>query len=123
MGFDLVRPLNPERAAEVLGWLDTLDRKPSRAELVTEIGRCLMLTKSRPQDQGDQTLMLAALTQELSEFPADVLATELRKWARREKWWPTLSELRDKCQQAMRVRKSLRRCCERDVFGLLPVPR
>lgn len=122
MGFDLTKALDPAEADEVLGWLNVLDQPYERPALVKEITRCLLLTKARAQDQTDQTLMLSVLTSELSEFPADVVASELRSWSRREKWWPTLSELRDRCQQAMRVRKSLRRCCDRAAFGLVKVP-
>jgi hypothetical protein len=122
LGFDLMRPLVPNEAEAVLVWLDEIDRPPAHAELVQEITRCLMLTRAGRQDQHDVTLRLAALAQELRAFPADIVTAALRDWARRERWWPTLSELRDACQRAMRVRKSLRRCCERDAFGLRPLP-
>lgn len=123
IGFDLLRPLVAGEAETVLGWLDEIDRPASHAELVQEITRCLMLTRAAKQDQQDQTLRLAALAQELKAFPGDVVIAALRQWSRRERWWPTLAELRDECQKAMRVRKSLRQCCERDAFGLLPLPR
>ena len=107
----------------MLAWLDEIDRPAPHAELVQEITRCLMLTRAARQDQQDQTLRLAALAQELKVFPADIVIAALRHWARKERWWPTLAELRDDCQKAMRVRKSLRRCCARDAFGLLPLPK
>ena len=44
-----------------------------------------------------------------------VIRAELRGWARSQKWWPTLSELRERCERAMRLRKSLRFHCERAV--------
>lgn len=113
LGFDATRPLDPIDAAEVLGWLDAIDRRPSRPELVQEVTRCLAVTVAREREQADLKAMLAVMAEELAEFPQDVLRAELRAWARREKWWPTLSELRDRCQRAMRVRKSLRFHCER----------
>jgi hypothetical protein len=112
LGFELTRPLDPAEAADVLGWLDVLDRRPSRAELVQEVTRCLAVTVARERDQADLKAMLAVMAEELAEFPADVLRAELSAWARREKWWPTLSELRDRCQRAMRLRRSLRFHCE-----------
>ncbi len=122
VGFDLVRPLVASEPETVLAWLDEIDRPAAHAELVQEITRCLMLTRAARQDRQDQTLRLAALTQELKAFPGDVVIAALRQWARKERWWPTLAELRDDCRQAMRVRRSLRRCCTRDSFGLPALP-
>ena len=122
LGFELIRPLVPSEAETVLGWLDEIDRPAAHQELVQEITRCLSLTRAARQDQQDLTLRLAALSQELKAFPADIVIDALRQWARKQRWWPTLAELREACQQTMRVRKSLRRCCERDAFGLLQLP-
>lgn len=122
VGFELLRPLVASEAETVVAWLDELDRPASHPELVQEITRCLLLTRAAKQDQQDQALRLAALAQELKAFPADVVIAAMRQWARREKWWPTLADLRDACQHAMRVRRSLRHCCERDAFGLPPLP-
>ena len=105
-------PIDRAAADSVLDWLDALDRPLSLPALVQEIGRCLMLTKSRPRDADDQALMLGALADELAAFPGDVVATELRAWARRETWWPTLAEIAERCRRATRARNGLRRACE-----------
>ena len=115
LGFTVTRPLDVEDATAVLGWLDTLDRRPSRPELVQEVTRCLAVTVARERDAADLKAMLAVMAEELAEFPADVLRAELRTWARCQKWWPTLAELRDRCQKAMRLRSSLRDHCMRAV--------
>lgn len=107
IGIKAVAPLAREAAAEVLGWLMAINRPGTRLELAREVGRCLVLTKSRAINEDDQTLMIAALIDELAAFPRDVVATALRNWARREKWWPTLAELRAGCQRAMRYRRAL----------------
>lgn len=69
--------------------------------------RCLSVTKSRATDGMDLRMMLAVFADELAEFPEDVVATAFRNWARREKWWPSLAEIRDHCQRLNRVRSSL----------------
>lgn len=79
-----------------------------RETIGREALRCLTLTKSRERDAADLRLFAAALSDELAEFPADVVTTAFRKWARREKWWPSLSEIRDQCQFEMRWRRSLK---------------
>lgn len=82
-------------------------RPCGKSTAAKEALRCLSLTVSRERDGADLSLMAAALSDELSEFPADVVATAFRKWARREKWWPSLSEIRDECLRLSRVRWSL----------------
>lgn len=109
MGMDLIKTPSREQANQVLAWLDQIDTQTQRSILVQEITRCLTLTKSRVQDENDIALLLGALTQELLEYPADIVISELRKWPRAQKWWPSLSELRTNCDHAWRVRKSLRR--------------
>lgn len=71
--------------------------------------RCLSVTKSRATDGMDLRMMLAIFADELAQFPEDVVATAFRKWARREKWWPSLAEILDQCQRLNRVRASLAR--------------
>lgn len=83
---------------------------PAGAEAVMRAAaRCLAATVSRPTDQTDLKMKLAVFAEELAEFPEDVVATAFRKWAQREKWWPSLSEIRDQCQRLNRVRQSLKR--------------
>lgn len=76
------------------------------AEAVKMITRLLQATKSRDRDGQDIRGMIAVLAEDLAEFPVDVLATACRKHARQEKWWPSLSELREQCHRANRWRRS-----------------
>lgn len=91
----------------VQSWLAVLNQKPTARELMQEITRCLSLTASRSRDQADLKLMLAALSDELQDMPADLLRAGLRKWARQEKWWPTLNEIIVAAQSAGRRRQNL----------------
>lgn len=83
--------------------------KPSPPVKITpEVARCLSLTTSRARDQVDLKLMIGALSEELAQFPFDVVKASLRGWSQREKWWPTLAELREECQWRVdRRRKAL----------------
>lgn len=38
-------------------------------------------------------LMMAGFTEELSKYPADLVAWSLRKWAGASPWWPSLAEI------------------------------
>lgn len=108
IGFDLVNPIDPTAARDVLGWLDATSRRSGKVEMVQEITRCLSVTAARAKDQTDLKVMLAVMAEELSEFPADVVREALRTWAREEKWWPSLAEIRERCLKATRVQRSLK---------------
>ena len=81
-------------------------RPAGQAIAAQEAGRCLLLTKSRSSDQTDLKLMIAALADELADYPADVLTTAFRRWAKREKWSPSLAEIKAECDRFCRLRRS-----------------
>jgi hypothetical protein len=112
IGFEVVNPIEPSEAREVLGWLAAIDHRPSQAEAVKEITRCLSVTAARAKDSADLKMMLGVMAEELSEFPADVVRESLRDWSRTEKWWPTLSEIRERCLKATRVQSGLKSALE-----------
>ncbi len=79
-------------------WLERISEPAKAARIAPEIIRCLQLTASRERDGMDLRMMVASLSEELAEYPWDVVKTALREWSRSEKWWPTLAEMREACQ-------------------------
>ena len=75
--------------------------------VMSELLRLAAVTKSRAESEEDQAFRFAAFRDELAEFPEDVIRTAMRKIARREIFFPSLSELRDQCQREFRHRKLL----------------
>lgn len=71
------------------------------------LGKLRALTTRRADDAMDAQLLLEAMAEALSEYPADVFGEACRKWSRCEKWFPTESELRAVCDRLYRNRKSL----------------
>jgi hypothetical protein len=108
IGYELVGPMDRASLATLGALADKMTAPAGRETVARAVGRCLQLTKSREPDAMDLRLMIEAFCDELAEFPADVVDTACRKWLRAEKWWPSLSELRDRCQRATRWRSSLR---------------
>jgi hypothetical protein len=95
--------------AELKPLVDRINQPAGPKMVNGAAARCLSVTKSRATDGMDLRMMLAVFADELAQFPEDVVATAFRKWAQREKWWPSLAEIRDQCQRLNRVRASLRR--------------
>lgn len=73
----------------------------------SELARLRVSTKSRNEQPGDGAMMAAVYAELLSEFPPDIVTWACRKWARQEKFWPSLSELRELLDWGIKRRKSL----------------
>jgi len=58
-------------------------------------------------DQTDSALVAAVLAEELRTWPHDVVRAAIYGWARREKWFPSLSELREELHRHGRRRAAL----------------
>jgi hypothetical protein len=78
--------------------------------LVTELTRLRLMTKARAQGDDDQTAVLAIYAEELAEYPADVVVSALRGWAKREVFFPALADLHEACHKASRKRRALAEC-------------
>jgi hypothetical protein len=106
--FDLIgKPSDDEWAAigQIVEWIC----RPATPESVIEAAtRCLTMTKAHAHDQADIRAMLGIFADELQHFPEDVVVSAFRKYARREKFWPSLAEILDDCQRLNRWRYSLR---------------
>lgn len=77
------------------------------ATIKTELARLRASTKARLEADGDLSMTFQVLAEECAEYPADVMAWVLRSWAKREVFFPSLAELRDRLQQATKARRSL----------------
>jgi hypothetical protein len=86
---------------------------PAGPQFVTiEATRCLTATTSRPRDAADVRGLIAIFAAELADYPADVVATAFRSWARRERYWPALAEIVEACDRENRWRASLARALD-----------
>lgn len=91
--------------------------KPAPKESIFKIlARLKISTGSRNQDDADARLERRVYVDELTEFPLDVIDEACRKWARREKWFPSVSEIRAECQQLVRYRRLTRDALARAVW-------
>lgn len=105
-GYERVGPI-PDGTLTTLRDMAKRITAPAGPQAATKsVSLCLMATKSREPDGVDLRGMIALLAEDLAEFPPDVIATACRKWAWQEKWWPSLSEIRERCHRANRWRKS-----------------
>jgi hypothetical protein len=115
VGYELTRPIPADDAEEALAILAEANQPADEAFIVQELTRMRMLTKARPQDSTDLTLMAAAYAEEMAAYPADVIRSACRKWAAMEKWWPSWAELKDLLEFRMRRRKAMLEALQRQL--------
>jgi hypothetical protein len=84
-------------------WLEPLADR----EIVAQVARLRASCKVRAEHQDDITLVMRVLAEECADYPADVVVWVLRRWANRERFTPSLAELRDELQRGARARRSL----------------
>lgn len=106
-GFTATRTLTETEREEARAVVRALTRPSDKSEVAQEIGRCLSLTKSRDKGEADTMLMIAAMTDELSQYPMDLVYSSLRKWSGSEVFWPSLAEILRPIRAEMLWRKSL----------------
>ena len=78
---------------------------PSPQVIKTALAKLRAATRSRAEDEGDLAMTMQVLGDECAEYPPDVVRAACLRWMRREKWFPSLSELRDEMQRLVRRRQ------------------
>jgi hypothetical protein len=83
--------------------------RPSPGDFVVEeLAKVVAVTVSRGRDEIDEEFMYVTMASLLVEFPPDVIKDACISYMKCEKWRPSLAEIRDRCWQRFRARKSLR---------------
>lgn len=114
-GYEFTRPIPADEAAGALAILVEANKPADEAFIVQELARMRRLTKARPQDADDLTLMAAAFADEMAAYPIDVIQSACRKWTAAEKWWPSWSELKDYLEFRMRKRRAMLNALQRQL--------
>jgi len=82
--------------------------------VIQELAKCDAVTKARQSESHDQQVRIAVFTEDLREFPPDVVAAAFMKWRRLEKFAPSVAEIRDLCWRALMYRDGLKRALVRE---------
>ena len=75
--------------------------------ILAELARLRVSTKIRAEDERDMALRFQVLAETMEEFPADVAVAALRRWARREVFFPSVAEIVEEMHRFNRRRQSL----------------
>lgn len=101
--------------ADMEAALSVLERACTPAsprQLTAALAELSLLTKLKAEDGMDSTMRIAAMVPLLSEFPADVALTAIRRRRDGYTFFPAWAELRMSCQvlgsKRLAVRKALR---------------
>lgn len=106
--IQLERPIYPvEETDRLKTLLETALSPSTTSQIGPELTACLSVTKSRERDGIDLKMMVARFMDELLVYPADIVQTALRNWARDETFWPALAEIRKACQWRLERRRRI----------------
>lgn len=90
--------------------------KPTPATFVVqEFTKCALVTKARAEDTADIQARAVIFAEDLTEFPADVIAEAFKFWRRTEKFAPAVADIRERCWRLAGVRYSAKRTIEREL--------
>ncbi len=104
-----VRPgSDPATVRTVRAELERLCRRAGPDLAAKKLTELRALTVSRARGDIDTSLMAAAYTQRLAEYPPDVVVAACDGWANREEFWPSWAELKAECDKRMRGRDQIR---------------
>src|SRR5215475_2216884 len=99
-----VDPAELEVARElVAAALEPVDTKT----LMAELAHLRAVTARRAVSEDDEALGFAVFREELSRYPADVIRSVLRGIARTSKFFPSLAEVYQACESAVKPRRLL----------------
>lgn len=97
----------PTRDPELLEKIEAACRPASPDVITAELARLRVATAGRVLSGVSMAAWLAVLGEELERYPADVVREACRRWARREKWTPSVAELVEECERLMARRRAL----------------
>lgn len=80
---------------------------PQRA-IVAELARLRLLVTVRAEQEKSLEALAIAFAEEMAEYPPDIVRGVIREWGRREKWWPSWAELKERLDRAFKKRRALR---------------
>jgi hypothetical protein len=112
VGYEADDPKSSDALEAARAIIEAANRPLSRSELGRELAQVAAVTVSNRAPE-DQAGWAAVMLIELQDFPGEAVRTALRTWARREKFLPTLAEIREDCHWHSRRRLALRRLLER----------
>ena len=94
--------------AAAVGLLDESLAPASVPVIFEALARMRLGTIPRNQDADDAKGQRAVYVDALREFPEDVVVEACQRYARRDKWFPSVSEILDQCQHLVRWRRVTR---------------
>jgi hypothetical protein len=97
MAYDVPAAVDAAAAVEAQTFAAALRqtcRPLDEQDILIELGKLRVKVARRAEEGADMQLLLEAYTEELRDYPADIVLEVLRLWPSLSKWWPALEELK-----------------------------
>ena len=107
VGYDLAEGWDENEGREAQRLLEMLNARADPEACQQILARLKVLTRERNLSQEDMVAQIAIFSEELSQYPLDVVRDACRAWARTEKWFPSWAELRERCEERVMKRRAI----------------
>lgn len=107
IGYDFDGRAPIEDISTALAMLESINARADIRLVDEELAKLRIKTARKAESDDDMALTLLAYSEELAEFPPDVVIDACRSWARQNKWFPTCMELREMCQHRVKKRRMM----------------
>lgn len=101
-----------------LAILEAIDRPCPLPIAEKAIATLRVRTKARAGDAADTALMLAIFSEDVGDYPPDVVVDACKGWARSEKWFPAWSELKEYLDRRVKRRRLMAEALRRHLRRL-----
>jgi hypothetical protein len=94
-------------AKAALHLVERLDARAGQRDCGQAVGFLKLLTVSKALTPDDLKAQINALSALLAEYPLDAVKAACREWADTQRFFPTWTELREKCLEGVLLRRAL----------------
>lgn len=109
-------PVTPDAVSEAHRELASLRQsmRPLRdQDILQELAKLSVKVAKRAEDGFDLQVRLEGYTEELRQFPGDLVLDVLRRWPRMSRFWPAWSELQLMLERRLAQRKGMMAALEK----------
>jgi hypothetical protein len=111
-GFELSRELPEIEKAEARELLAKANARCPKDIAAKAVAVLRARTKARAEQSDDLKLLVSVFAEDLQRYPADIVISACREWGENQKWFPSWSELKERCESKFERRSAMQDALE-----------
>jgi hypothetical protein len=107
MGYELTTECDQTDLNAALALVSNVSQHCPHDIAAKAVGALRMRTKARKETEDDLEMLMAIFTDDVSEYPADVVVDACKTWGKANVFFPSWSELNELCDRRFRKRAAM----------------